>query len=107
MGGGLPVDRRDAARPNRVAREVFVVVFEIQTRQTDVAQIVLALSIVGGLAYLLDCRQQQTDQNGDDGDHHQQLDQRETAAPCRPGPQRPAPQAMTTKPMVLPVMRAW
>ena len=31
----------------------------------------------GGLADLLHGRQQQADQDGDDGDHHQQLDQRE------------------------------
>src|SRR5207247_1142338 len=36
----------------------------------------------GGLADLLDGGQQQADQDGDDRDHHQQLDQREGTPAC-------------------------
>src|SRR5205823_6186666 len=43
--------------------------------------VVLALGPVGGLADLLDGRQQQADQHADDGDDDQQLDQREAANP--------------------------
>src|SRR5262249_27165223 len=43
-------------------------------------QVVLALDACGGLADLLHGRQQQADEDGDDGDHHQQLNQREGAA---------------------------
>jgi len=45
-------------------------------RQTQLLQIVLALAAAGSLAGLLNCRQQQGNQNCDDRDHHQQFDQR-------------------------------
>src|SRR5262249_52709530 len=45
--------------------------------QAELPQVVLAAHAVGGLAHLLDGGQQQADQDGDDGDHHQQLDQGE------------------------------
>src|SRR5262249_43827392 len=41
-------------------------------------EVVLALGAGGGLAHLLHRGQQQADEDGDDGDHHQQLNQRET-----------------------------
>src|SRR5262249_13624134 len=39
--------------------------------------VVLAAQAGGGFADLLDGGQEQSNQDGDDGDHHQQLDQRE------------------------------
>jgi hypothetical protein len=45
--------------------------------QADLFQVVLAAHPGGRLADLLDGGQEQADQDGDDGDHHQQLDERE------------------------------
>jgi hypothetical protein len=46
--------------------------------QADLLQVVLARGTGGGLPHFLHGRQQQADEDGDDGDHHQQqLDQRE------------------------------
>jgi hypothetical protein len=45
--------------------------------QADLFQVVGALGTTGRLARRLHGREQQGDQYGDDGDHHQQLDQRE------------------------------
>src|SRR5262245_24568031 len=53
---------------------VAVVVME---SEDDVMEIVLALRGVGGLAYLLGRGDDQRHQDGDDGDHHEQLDQGE------------------------------
>src|SRR5439155_24041660 len=47
-------------------------------RQGNLLEIVLALGTGRGLADLLHGRQQQADQDGDDRDHHQQLDQGES-----------------------------
>ena len=47
--------------------------------QADLLEIVRALGTPRGLARGLDGRQEQRDQDGDDRDHHQQLDQREAA----------------------------
>jgi len=47
--------------------------------QADLLQVVDALRPPRGLARRLDGRQEQGDQHGDDRDHHQKLDQRETA----------------------------
>src|SRR5205807_2426870 len=41
----------------------------------DLLEVVLAFRPVGGLAHLLHGRQEERHQDGDDGDHHQQLDQ--------------------------------
>jgi len=56
-------------------------------RDADLPQIVLAGGPIGGLADLLHCGDKQADQNGNDGDDHQQLDQREASARacCDPG----------------------
>ena len=51
--------------------------------QADLLQIVAALHAVRGFPDLLDGRQQQADQDGDDRDHHQQLNEREPAASSR------------------------
>ena len=45
-------------------------------RQTDLLEVVRAADPGGGLADLLDRGQQQSDQDGSDGDHDQQLDER-------------------------------
>ena len=47
--------------------------------QAELLQVVGALNPAGGLARRLHGGQQQRDQHGDDGDDHQQLDQRETS----------------------------
>ena len=47
--------------------------------QADLLEVVDALGTPGGLAGRLHGGQQQRDQDGDDGDHHQQFDQRERA----------------------------
>jgi hypothetical protein len=43
-------------------------------------QLVLALRSTGRFAGLLDSRQQERNQNGNDGNHYQQLNQRESAS---------------------------
>jgi len=48
--------------------------------QADLLEVVDALRPPGRLACGLDRRQQQRDQDGDDGDDHQQLDQGEAGA---------------------------
>jgi len=45
----------------------------------DLLQVVLAPDAGGCFAHLLDGRQEQADQDGNDGDDHQQLDEREGA----------------------------
>ena len=54
--------------------------------ERELLEVVAALHAGGGLADLLDGRQQEADEDGDDGDHHQQLDQRERpplTTPCQ------------------------
>src|SRR5262249_14666483 len=48
----------------------------VVTAQGKLLHVVLALRALGRLADLLHRGQQQADENGDDGNHHQQLDQR-------------------------------
>jgi hypothetical protein len=50
--------------------------------QAHLLEVVGALKVAGHHAHLLDGGEEEADQDGDDGHHHQQLDQRETA----PGP---------------------
>ena len=45
--------------------------------QADLLEIIQATRPVGGFAHLLNRRQQETDKDSDDRDHHQQFDQRE------------------------------
>ena len=51
-------------------------VMVVVQRQPDLLQIVLALRSPGGFACLLYRRQQKSDQNRNNCDHHQQLNQR-------------------------------
>ena len=47
--------------------------------ETDLLEVVRALGATGGLAGRLHRRKQERDEHGNDGDDHQQLDQREAA----------------------------
>jgi len=51
--------------------------------QPELLQVVRAGGAGGGLADLLDGGEEQPDQDGDDRDHHQQLDQRESRTVAR------------------------
>src|SRR5262249_14120262 len=48
--------------------------------QADLLQVVLTFGAAGGLPHLLDGRQQQADQDGDDGNDDEQLDERKGSA---------------------------
>src|SRR5205807_4940018 len=63
-------------------RQFRVGVVVVVEGQPDLLKVVLATHAGGRLADLLHGGQQQADQNGDDGDHHQQLDQREGTPAC-------------------------
>src|SRR5262249_53453730 len=54
-----------------------VVVVHVVQPEAHLLEVVGALGARGRLAHLLDGGQQQADEDGDDGYHHQQLDQRE------------------------------
>src|SRR5262249_51873799 len=58
---------------------------EVGDGQADLFEVVRRLDACGGLANLLDGGQEQADEDGDDGYHHQQLDQREGAAASHGG----------------------
>jgi hypothetical protein len=47
--------------------------------QPDLLEVVHALGACGRLAHFLDRGQEEADEDGNDGDHHQKLDQREAA----------------------------
>src|SRR5690349_6280930 len=49
-------------------------------RQSDLFEIVLALAAAGGRAGLLNGRQKEGHQDRNNGDHHQQLDQRKSGS---------------------------
>src|SRR5690606_25032412 len=49
-------------------------------RQPDLFEVIFALRAASGFSGLLHRRQQQSDEDRDDGDHHEQFDQCETAA---------------------------
>src|SRR5205823_6630033 len=57
----------------------FVGVGRVNRGQAKLMQIVLALEAVRGFAHFLHGRQQQAEKNANNGDHDQQLDQRESA----------------------------
>src|SRR5262249_30682537 len=52
-------------------------------RQADLLQIVFALTAARGLARLLNRRQDQRDENANDGNDHQQFDERKTSFAAR------------------------
>src|SRR5262249_16676912 len=51
----------------------------VQKGDTDLFQVILAAGAIRGLAHFLDGGQQETDQDADNGNDHQQLDQRKPA----------------------------
>ena len=53
----------------------------IDRRNTHLVQVILALGLVGRLADLLHRRQKHAHQHGDDGDDHEQFNQREPSTP--------------------------
>ena len=59
------------------AGKAAVDVVVIMHGEAKLLQVVGALHAVGGFPDLLHRRQQQTDQNGNDGDHDEQLNERE------------------------------
>src|SRR5262249_1245118 len=61
---------------NPTGRKEAAAILEIVQGQADLLEIVGTRGAVGGLAHLRDRRQQERDQHGDDGNHYQQLDQR-------------------------------
>ena len=87
-GHSAPVERRADARNHRRSKEagrkhLGPIVVGLH-RQADLLEIVFALRAASGLASLLNGRQEQGNQDGDDRDHHQQLDEREPALQLRP-----------------------
>ena len=60
-------------------REVLVHVMEVVCGEAELPEVVGALDPVRRLPDALYRRHQQADEDGDDRDHHQQLDQREPA----------------------------
>src|SRR5262249_19447065 len=58
-------------------RQRFLRVVVVVHGQADLLEVVGAAHAGGGLAHLLDGGDEEPDQNGDDRNHHQQLDQRE------------------------------
>src|SRR5262249_29311484 len=67
IGNGSEVAGRQAATGGLV----------IVTRETNLLEVVGAGHAVGGFAHLLHGGQEQADQDGDDGDDHEQLDEGE------------------------------
>src|SRR5207253_2777395 len=70
----------DPAPAPTSARESLVGVVVAVTGQADLLEVVQALVAVGRLADLLHRRDEQANEDGDNGDHHQQLDQREAGS---------------------------
>src|SRR5262249_26194868 len=71
-----PATDRVVLEGKRLVRVVVVVAGE-----ADLLEVVGALGAGGSGADLLDGGEQQADEDGDDGDHHQNLDQRERRGP--------------------------
>src|SRR5262249_53109810 len=75
-------DRGREFVPQEARRELVVRAVVVLGGEAELLEVVLAAHAVGGLADLLHRGQKQADQDRDDGNHHQQLDQRE-AGPAR------------------------
>lgn len=56
---------------------------EVLERETDLLEVVRALSAASRFSCSLYCGEQQRDQDADDGDDHEQLDEREAATMLR------------------------
>jgi hypothetical protein len=61
-------------------RKLFVDIVEVVQREKELFLIALTLRSAGGFAGGLHSRQQQSDQDSDDGNDHQELDEREARA---------------------------
>src|SRR5262249_48808182 len=61
-------------------RKRAVIIMKLVQGKAQLPQTIGAVKPVGGFAHLLHRRDQQTDQNGDDGDYHQQFHQGDTAS---------------------------
>src|SRR5262249_27078496 len=66
--------------PVRHGGDFLVGVVVVVRGQSDLLEVVAALHACGGLADLLDGREQEADQDRDDGNHDQQLDERERSS---------------------------
>jgi hypothetical protein len=78
-----PSARARAGIPSGRWRQAIVGVVAVVDRQALLLEIVLTLCPRGHRTDLLHSRQQQADEHGDDGDHHQQLNQRECGSESR------------------------
>ena len=74
------VARAGVADSAEVHRELAVGALEVVQPEAELLQVVLALHPGRRLPHLLHGGEQQADQDGDDGDHHQQFDQGEPGA---------------------------
>src|SRR5262249_42875230 len=81
----LPVPGGIVAAPGRVhvapRRDRAVGVVVVVDGEGELLEVVGAAYAAGRLAHFLDGGDEQADEDGDDGDHHQQLDQRERSRP--------------------------
>src|SRR5439155_20515164 len=76
-GGSPPVRRDTGTVLKRHGEASLLVVVRVQG-QPKLLEIVAARHTVGRFPYLLDRRQKQADQHGDDGDDDEELNQRES-----------------------------
>ena len=77
VGGSRPVvGRRNVHDPSRRKHPERIGI--VMQGESQLLQVVATLRPAGRFAGLLDRRQQQGNQHGDDGDHHQQFDQRKS-----------------------------
>src|SRR5262249_38155833 len=78
-----PLARHTEPRPAPTSRwDGLVDIGTAVNGQPHLLEVVLAGGPIGRLADLLHRRNQQRDQDGDDGDHHEQLDEREPDKPA-------------------------
>ena len=70
----------DPAAAEAHVRERILGVVERVDGDADLLEVVAALQAGAGLADLLHGRQEESDEDGDDGDHHQKFDEREGIA---------------------------
>ena len=74
--GDVEFDQGSSDGSDAAWRKKSAFVFEVVAGQTKLLHIVDAFAAVGGFADLLHGREQEADQDGDDGDHDQQFDER-------------------------------
>src|SRR2546425_13288329 len=69
------------SRASSAGRKAAVRVMIVVQSEAELFEVILALGACGCLAHLLHGRQKQTDENGDDSNHHQEFDERKTGTP--------------------------